>query len=331
MTEDAWKIEAMKASMKNKAKLVSLIHPLILKEYVDKNASRDTDHFHPSEICKRDWCVRQSGYRMMGYDESNPERPKPFKTLNIFEEGNRIHRKWQGWLQDAGVLHGQWYCYECEDIWYGESTCPKCQSKQVQYHEVPLYDEDHHLLGHADGHVVLDTDYLIEIKSVGIGTFRYENFPLFNRYATKDITADQMWNEVNRPFLSHLKQGTLYMHVTGIHKMIFIYEWKASQDIKEFVVSYQPEVISGILATCDAGLRDIVKGVVPPRPEWIDNKNHQACKYCAYRTTCWSSDDVEGPIEVQPKVQHAEEAGGRDAGSPDTSGRTVRRGVDVSL
>ncbi len=326
MTEDAWKIEAMKASMKNKAKLVSLLHPHLLEEYTAKNLLRDTEHFHPSEICKRDWCVRQSSYRMMGYEETNPEKPKPFKTLNIFEEGNRIHRKWQGWLQDIGLLQGQWYCRECYHVWYGKPVCVDCHSRQVDYQEVPIYDEDHHIIGHADGHVNLnDEDYLIEIKSVGIGTFRYENFPLFNRYATKDITADQMWGDVNRPFLSHLKQGSLYMHCTGIKKMIFIYEWKASQDIKEFVVSYQPEVVSDILATCSTGLKHMGKGAISPRPDWIDTKDHQACKYCTYKKLCWSNDDGKGASEVQPEVRQSEEAGGHHADPAGGTGRVIRR------
>ena len=326
MTEDTWKIEAMKASMKNKAKLVSLLHPHLLEDYDYKNRLRDTEHFHPSDMCKRDWCVRQSIYRMLNYKETNPERPKAFKTLNIFEEGHRIHRKWQGWLQEVGMLLGRWYCRECEHVWYGKSVCESCTSKQTDYHEVPIYDEEHHIMGHADGHVKLDNeDYLIEIKSVGIGTFRYENFPLFNRYTTKQITADEMWNEVNRPFLSHLRQGTLYMHCTGIKKMIFIYEWKASQDIKEFVVSYQPEVISDILATCRAGLHYLGQGSVSPRPDWITTKDHQACKYCTYKKICWSSDDVKGPSKVQSEVRQSEEAGGRDAGAAGGTGRTVRR------
>lgn len=322
MTEDAWKIEAMKASMKSKSKLVPLLHPHLLKEYQEKNTHRDTEHFHPSEICKRDWCVRQSAYRMTNYKETNPEKPKAFKTLNIFEEGNRIHRKWQGWLKDIGILRGQWYCRECTHVWYGEPLCEECHSKQVDYHEVPIFDEDHHIIGHADGHIKTDEDYLIEIKSVGIGTFRYENFPLFKKYANREITADQMWNDVTRPFLSHLKQGSLYMHCTGIKKMIFLYEWKASQDIKEFVVSYKPEVVSDILATCKTGLTHMGKGAIPPRPDWIDNKDHSACKYCTYRTICWSNDDN---TEVLPEVRLSEEAGGRDSETATPSGRTIRR------
>ena len=325
MTDDAWKVEAMKATIKSKSKLIPMIHPMLLEEYDHKSRDRDTEHFHPSEICKRDWCVRQSAYRMMGYQETNPERPKPFKTLNIFEEGNRIHRKWQGWLRQAGVLRGQWYCPECDNVWYGEAECPECKSLLAVYQEVPIYDEEHHIIGHADGHLQLEEEYLLEIKSVGIGTFRYENFPLFNRYAQREITADQMWNEVNRPFLSHLKQGSLYMHCTGIKKMVFIYEWKASQDIKEFLVSHQPEVVSDTLTTCKAGLREIGKGNIPPRPDWIDTKDHTACKYCTYRSICWSNKDDESPSKVQPKVRRSEKAGGRDAGASGKSGRGVRR------
>jgi hypothetical protein len=327
MTEDAWKIEAMKASMKNRSTFVSLVHPLLLNNAREKDAQRDTEHFHPSDLCKRDWCVRQSAYKMLGHVESNPEKPKPFKTLNIFAEGNRIHEKWQGWLRDVGVLRGRWFCEECSEMWYGTYPCEYCGSRKVVYQEVPLHDEEHRLLGHADGHVVLEDDYLIEIKSVGIGTFRYEDMGLFNRYSRKEITAEEMWNEVRRPFLSHLKQGNLYMYVTDIRKMIFIYEWKAGQDIREFKVNYQPELISGILTACANALKQIDNNELPDRPEWIESKDTPPCRWCAYKTTCWSDtdDEAEGSGKVRSEVRLSGEAGGRDAGPPSGTGRVVRR------
>ncbi len=325
MTEDAWKIEAMKAKIKSKSTVSSMLHKLMLDEYKDNSTLRDTKHFHPSEICKRDWCVRQSVYKIMGMEESNPERPKAFTTLNVFEEGNLIHRKWQNWLNKAGVLRGQWFCLECEHQWYGENQCTECKSLQVSYREVPIYDDEHHILGHSDGHVVSgDDEYLIEIKSLGMGTFRYENFPLFNKYATKEITADQMWNELTRPFLSHLRQGNLYMHCTGIHKMIFIYEWKASQAVKEFNVAYQPEVINDILFQLRGAIYDLEANMLPERPEWIDSKDHQACKYCTYKKICWSSDD-ESTSKVQSEIRYPKETGGSDAGSAGADRRIIRR------
>ena len=291
MTDDAWKIEAMKATMKNRSTLISLIHPKLLANYKENSSLRDTDHYHPSDMCKRDWCVRQSGYRMLQYPESNTERAKPFQTLNIFEEGHRIHRKWQGWLKAAGVLRGQWFCNLCYHEWYGEPVCEYCQSKDVEYKEVPVYDEEHHILGHADGHLVLpDGDALLEVKSMGIGTFRYEDMPLFKKYSSKEITAEEMWRSLTKPFLSHLRQGTLYMHCTGIHRMIFVYEWKAGQEVREFTVKYQPEVIADILAACRVGLSHLSRAALPPRPVWV-SQDKAPCKYCSYRTTCWEDPD----------------------------------------
>jgi len=287
MTDDAWKIEAMKASMKNRSTLVSLIHPMLLRDYRENSDLRDTEHFHPSEVCKRDWCIRQTMCRMFGEKETNPERAKSFQVLNIFAEGHRIHHKWQEWLRQAGVLRGKWSCNVCYNTWDGDDTCTYCKSRDVTYREVPVHDHEHHLLGHADGRLDLpDGEALLEVKSVGIGTFRYEDMGLFNRYAHKEITAEEMWRSVNRPFLSHLKQGSLYMHATGIHRMIFVYEWKAGQEVKEFTVKYQPDVIADVLAACRVGLKYLQTGTLPPAPEWAE-KDKAPCRYCPYRDSCW--------------------------------------------
>jgi hypothetical protein len=291
MSNDAWKAAAMRESMKNKSTLVSLVHPLLLKANEESSALRDTKHFHPSSMCKRDWCTRETAYKVMGFTESNPERPKPFRTLNIFEEGNRIHSKWQGWFKDLGILRGKWLCHECEHTWYGSGTCESCQSKQVEYLEVPVTNKELNILGHADGHIIMPdgSDALIEIKSMGIGTFRYEAPQLFNQYAHKEITAEEMWKDVKRPFPSHLRQGSLYMYCTGIHTMVFIYEWKAGQDVKEFTVQYQPEVISDILYNCGSLDSDLKADRLPDRPSWAEFKSKTPCKYCAYKDLCWES------------------------------------------
>ena len=48
---------------------------------------------------------------------------------------------------------------------------------------------------------------------------------------------------IKRPFPQHLRQGMLYCHVTGIHAIVFLYEFKANQDFKAFTVRYQPTLI----------------------------------------------------------------------------------------
>ena len=81
------------------------------------------------------------------------------------------------------------------------------------------------IIGHADG-IVSDKKgrTLIEIKSVGLGTIRWEAPDLYNQYTTERLSIDDVWKKLRQPFASHVRQRMLYMHCTGIHELVFLYE-----------------------------------------------------------------------------------------------------------
>lgn len=254
-----WHLKNYKKALTSRDRLVPVVEALLIKEQLE--STRDTTHLHPSEICKRDWCPRSSWYTIKGYERQ--DKALSFQTLNIFAEGHSIHDKWQTWLTDAGVLEQK---------------------------EVPIYDENHRLMGHADG-IVNDKKgrAILEIKSVGAGTIRVEDFETFQ----SSNTPDEMWKKVRRPFQTHLRQIMLYMYCTGIHDGIFIYEWKATQEVKEFSVKYQPELIEDILASCRVVIRSLESGIPPMRPSWMEDSSNKTCKACPYQKVCWKDDDEQ--------------------------------------
>lgn len=304
MTETPWYLQQFKQTLTANGTLVPVVHRLLLEKRL--NSTRDTEHLHPSEICKKDWCPRSSWYTIKGYPRI--EESFSFQRLNVFEEGHQIHRKWQNWLEEAGVMVKA---------------------------ELPISDEDHLLLGHADGHVNIEgKDMLIEIKSVGVGTFRFENYELFKEC---EGNGDEMWKRLRQPFPSHVRQAMLYMHATGIHNLVFLYEWKPTQDVKEFKVSFQPELVEGILATCAMVKKCVQSGIPPMRPTWVENADNKTCKSCPYRETCWRNDesgdtpsaDTDG--QVQSEVRPAREARGSDPRDTSVPRRVVRRQPDGAV
>lgn len=299
MTDTPWHLQEFRKSLTSNGTLVPIVQQLLIDKRL--KSTRDTAHLHPSEICKKDWCPRSSWYTIKGYPKK--EDAFTFQRLNIFEEGHHIHRKWQTWLEEAGVM--------------------------VQS-ELPIQDDEYLLLGHADGHIrVNDKDMLIEIKSVGAGTFRFENYDLFKEC---DGNGDEMWKRLRQPFPSHVRQAMLYMHATGIHHLIFLYEWKATQDVKEFSVKYQPELIESILSTCSVVKKCVASGIPPMRPAWVENADNKTCKQCPYRTTCWREDESDQFTntdvpdgQVQGEVQPPRKTRGRDSTDPQLPRRIVRR------
>jgi hypothetical protein len=288
---DTWNIDAFKKSFTTKGRILPLVTRQAVISATEKNAVRDTQHLHPSEICKKDWCHRSSWYKITGVPTA-PENMN-FTRLNVFAEGNAIHSKWQNWLWQTGTLYGLWNCKDCKHSWYGVSpdVCEDCSSLNIRYRELPLRDNDHRIIGHADGEIRDSKGKaLVEIKSVGIGTVRFENPKLFNAYSSKEITFNDVWKEIKRPFASHVRQGSLYMHCRKIDTMIFIYEWKADQQVKEFEIKYQPELIKDVLEGCKTVIEHLETQSTPPRPQWAVNKSCSGCKYCPFKEHCWNAD-----------------------------------------
>lgn len=201
------------------------------------DTSRRTDVLHPSEMSGSDWCHRASYFQLSGRPVVGKRAPS-FKLLSVFEEGHSIHAKWQGWFHEMGNLYGKWYCAECEEMFWGGSDC---HDGPLEYREVPLFYEPLRIYGHSDGWLVgLGDPLMLEIKSVGMGTFRYEVPDLIAEY---DGDFEKIWKNVNAPFMKHITQVQIYMKLAELLQLenhpqeaVIIYEAKATQDVKEFVI-----------------------------------------------------------------------------------------------
>lgn len=289
----------MKRLLNSPYRLLAPVERHLIGHYQKSNEARDTDHLHPSEICKRDWCPRSSYYKITGHP-TPPERLS-LQRMNIFEEGHSIHRKWQNWFKESGIL--------------------------VQ-DEVPVVDKEHRIIGHADA-IVEDKKgkAVVEIKSVGVGTIRMEDYSMFAPYAKKEITIDDLWNSIKYPFDSHVRQVQLYMHCLDIHEALVLYEWKPTQDVKEFAVQFQPEVVAPILASCHTVVRSLEADTPPERPSWL-SKEHRICKSCPFKEVCYASSQqsVDRPTgDVSQEVRLSKQAGDTDTGTTNTVRRVIRQ------
>jgi CRISPR/Cas system-associated exonuclease Cas4 (RecB family) len=265
------KPEDMKRLLNSPYRLLAPVERLLLENNARTTDERDSLHLHPSEICKKDWCPRSSWYKIKGYPE--PIESFTLQRLNIFAEGHLIHQKWQNWLTEAGVMVAV---------------------------EVPVIDEEHLIMGHADG-IISDKNgrAVLEIKSLGVGTIRMEDYGLFAPYGKKEITIDELWNRIKKPFDSHVRQTQLYMHCLGIHEAVILYEWKATQDVKEFSIQFQPDIVDGILASCHTVVRALEDKAPPERPTWL-SQDHRVCKNCNFKKECWSDTNSTNEPSSRP-------------------------------
>ena len=279
-----------KFSAKSVQRIIPKVEAALAIEMAARNSKRDTLHFHPSELAKENWCPRSSWYKIKGVEESDTQR-LDLRRMNILSEGNNIHDKWQRWMHKAGGLYGNWGCLECNHRWtaLAPDECPSCcHADSIVYKEVPIHNDEYRVIGHADG-IWEDSDgqAVIEIKSVGLGTLRWEAPALYSGYESGDVSLDELWKRIKRPLTSHRKQVNLYMHFLGVDKAIVLYEWKPSQEVKEFHLSLTPDLIQPILDGVAATLPYLEGDEAPPRPGGAAYKQCDFCRFCSYKATCW--------------------------------------------
>lgn len=243
---------------------------------------RSTTVLHPSEIIKRDWCLRASYFLLKGVPKVG-EKPN-LRLQSIFDEGHAIHAKWQRWFQEMGVLHGQFLCSACDRVTLGTSPeeCAHCNApwNKLTYNEVTLRDDDLRIAGHTDGWLKgLGNDTLIEIKSIGPGTIRVEAPGLM-----KDADGDFMkaWTQVRRPFSPHILQGQMYLELmkrmgNPVDEIVFLYELKADQSYKEFSIKADYSYVEPIFNNCAL----VVKAVEESKPPACNNNPQKGCKQCS--------------------------------------------------
>jgi hypothetical protein len=281
----------------------------VMREVMRPNPNRDMSYVHPSEMVKSDWCPRRAYHRING-DPAGESKQIDFRIANIFAEGHEIHARWQTWLWDMGVLWGRWKCKSCKETFYDLSPafCP-CGG-DLRYAEVPLWDKEHHIIGHADGAVLCEDGKvrLIEIKSIGIGTMRFEAPRLFEEFQNKEITLDQLWMKVKRPLPSHLKQGNIYLaiapkcheYLADTDEIIFLYEWKATQETRELVFKFRLPIVQELLDDARSVRASLEAGTPPERPYWAAETN-KSCKECEYKAVCWGQEPTKENDEGEPQ------------------------------
>jgi CRISPR/Cas system-associated exonuclease Cas4 (RecB family) len=241
---------------------------------------RSTTVLHPSEMIKADFCHRYSYYLLTG-GKKKQDNPN-LRLQNIFDEGHFIHAKWQNRIYEMGNMWGDFKCQNCGGITSGLSpqVCEHCKCVTLVYDEVALVDNDLRIAGHTDGWVKgLGDDFLIEIKSIGEGTLRFEA-PDLLRDADHDLK--KAWRNIRRPFRGHLLQGQMYLELArrmygeyAPKEIVFLYELKMDQDYKEFTVKADYDMVERVFYKAQQ-INDAVDAGVMPKC----NVDPSGCKQC---------------------------------------------------
>lgn len=237
-----------------------------------KDTSRATNVIHPSAMVKPDWCHRAEFFELQGHIPGPSKYKTSMRQMLTFEEGHRIHARWQDWFGQMGNLYGLWQCGgKGHKFWgVGLTECKACNVPAYTnvYKEVPVHSKKHGIAGHADGWLKgFGTDLLLEIKSVGEGTFRWEEPGMLIEHGDFKTA----WKSLRTPFNSHIAQAQVYMKLLEImdpedhpKEALFLYESKVDQDVKEFIVVKSDFGITELFDAAEMIVNSIASGVEVP-------------------------------------------------------------------
>lgn len=270
-------LRALLQTTKRETRLLGDVQRLLLQPG-EENGLR-LDALHPSEISHSGWCPRASYYRLTGVTPSTEQAGTFWQLQMIYDEGKEIHGKWQKRIWDLGRLAGTFYCRECHYAFpaLAPTECEKCHRGRhaLTYHEVPLFNQNLNMVGHADGLDGWDGP-IIEIKSIGLGTLRFEAPNLIAEHTYKlningkprsFLDYDGLWDSIRRPFPSHMRQGDFYCYMSRKYReVLFLYECKWNQRCKELIVRYQEDRIADRLDMCSRITMALQGGPVPKCP-----------------------------------------------------------------
>ena len=170
-------------------------------------------------------------------------------------------------------LYGTWECPNCKEVKWGLASelnyIFTCHRGPYKYREVPLVYDPLHIQGTADGWLKgLGDPMMLEIKSIGTGTLRFEAPDLL---AEHNNDFEKAWRALEAPFMKHIMQVQIYMklaELTGLEdypkEAVLIYEAKANQEVKEFVVPKSDFGINHIFESA-AMIAKAVEDGVPPQ------------------------------------------------------------------
>ncbi len=281
---------------KKQSPILSDLRDYFIQATAERNRDRDTAHIHPSEMAKSDWCPRQTCYRISDVppDEGHAGEKLYWRLASIFEEGHDIHDKHQRALWEMGELYGVWGCRDCDHTWWALSpaVCESCASLHIDYREVPISNPEFHLIGHTDGIHQSDGIRNLEVKSVGIRTIEIEIPGVYLRWKESGADLPALWTSIKIPFPSHQRQVQIYMDTLRamgfeIDETQFIYEFKATQDLKGFIVKYNERAARKMTDVAVLVLQHREDGTDMDRPEWAHAK-HSSCKECPWQGRCWA-------------------------------------------
>lgn len=278
-----------------------------LDEYLlslnSKDEDRRWDINSPSSAGR---CPRGIVYSRLGKEaDANAVQPR---VRRIFDNGTHTHERLQKYMLDCGVLlmdevpvwndslQIQGHTDGLLDLKKGEGGILEIKSINSQSFNKLIDAKDEHKL---QAQVYL---YCLEKRR------KYLKRRFKDEKALEKYLNSKVYNKFVAKHYSHLKGGhhysleekmqfkiechqkadrILYSFKKPLTKMVFLYENKDTQELKEFTVGYDQERVDWLKEQYESINEYVAEEKIPDRPEEATSKSCGYCRWCSFKLECW--------------------------------------------
>lgn len=301
------KLKAVFKNMKTEGYVVKNLDSYLIKANEENDRAINVNS--PSQASN---CLRRNFYMRTGIQSGGSVDPR---TQRIFDNGTHVHLRLQEYLMKSGIcVMDEVPCIDAEYNIQGHTDgyltlSPPSISKGVtQYTNLGILE----IKSINDNQFNQLKDAKPEHKEqamVYLHCSEKRRKYLREKYKTKmefDLSRKERV-EYFKSRYQHLKDGSkytkeekldlqiklnlqadkiLYNTIRPITKVVFLYENKNTQDLKEFVVEHDTELMDNILARYKTLNECIEKDELPPREG--TSKSCTTCRWCPYNgIECW--------------------------------------------
>ncbi|HLO11185.1 MAG TPA: Dna2/Cas4 domain-containing protein [Pseudoneobacillus sp.] len=248
--------------------LVNIIHNSIIFQNAEESAKHAGGKFYPSSIGK---CLRAIVLQMMGVQGEEIEP----RGLSIMNNGTYFHERMEKTLTQAGIVVASELPLKNPELLISgrlDLIIKNFEEHKPNKKIIKLLNDAGDAVYEGPSNDVL----IVELKSINDKGFQY-------------------LQKKNEPKEEHVWQLHLYMHMTGIHRGLLLYENKNDQNLMDYFVDYDKNIADSVMLKIKKAAYYYKSGKLP-QCEFA--KDSFQCKYCSYKQYCHSSHTTLAEIKA---------------------------------
>jgi len=248
------------------AELLTIHFQTVLVQWGSNTPSRTGLHASSVLVSDEEWCVREHVLHELYPEKAIAQESHTWdwKRSAIFENGWRLHQRWQDMFKRFGNV-----------VWNEDSA-------ELEL-DLTHYDETRNIYFSPD--VILEfagQRYVVEIKGI-------------KQEVYQELTDDLMHAiEVNETVAKARIQANLYMHLLGLKRAILLIENKNDQSFKVWVIEYDKDLsvkyVQRIYAVKGAVINVRTFGLVRLPKRICHSRGDARAKSCPMRDVCFSKE-----------------------------------------